>query len=101
MSVIDILRDKGYEVIERLINIDEIKKASKNKTLEEAFGTGTAVGITYIQEIGMENETIHVSDTSPVGLEINDILNAIKTGKIKDTFNWMVNVKNNLEVTSK
>ncbi len=93
MSVIDLLRDKGFEVAERPITIDEIKEASENGTLEEAFGTGTAVGIAYIQEIGMNDETIHVSDESPVGLDINDTLNDIKTGKIEDTFNWMVKVE--------
>ncbi len=93
MSVIDLLRDKGYEVIERAITIDEIKEASSNGTLEEAFGTGTAVGIAYIQEIGLHNETIHVSNESPVGLEINDTLNDIKTGKQKDIFGWMTKVE--------
>ncbi len=54
MSVMDILRDKGYEVTERAITIEEIRDASIDGTLEEAFGTGTAVGIAYIQEIGLE-----------------------------------------------
>lgn len=94
MSVIDLLRYKGFEVIERPITIDEIEEASNNGTLEEAFGTGTAVGIAYIQEIGIDEKTIHVSDTSPVGLDINDTLNAIKTGKIEDPFNWMITIEN-------
>ena len=96
MSVIKILRGKGFEVTERKITIDEIIEASKNKTLEEAFGTGTAVGIAYIQEIGLEDETIHVSNDSPIGLEINNTLNAIKTGKLEDTFGWMTKVENEL-----
>jgi branched-chain amino acid aminotransferase len=88
----ELLKSKGFEVIERPISIDEIKEASKNGTLEEAFGTGTAVGIAYIQEIGLNGHVIHVSNESPVGLDINNTLNAIKTGKIKDTFHWMVKV---------
>ena len=88
-SVIAILRHKGYEVTERLITIDEIAVASQNGTLEEAFGTGTAVGIAYIQEIGMDGETIHVSGESPVGLEVNNMLNDIKTGG-EDPFDWMI-----------
>jgi len=90
MSVIDLLRHKGFEVTERPITIDEIKEASENGTLEEAFGTGTAVGIAYIQEIGTDEGTIHVSDESPVGKDINDILNAIKIGESEDVFGWMV-----------
>ncbi len=95
-SVIDLLRDMGYKVTERKITIQEIRDASKNGELEEAFGTGTAVGIAYIQEIGMEGDNIYVSDTSPVGIEVNDRLNKIKTGLSEDTFGWMTKVENEL-----
>ncbi|WP_179316204.1 branched-chain amino acid aminotransferase [Winogradskyella undariae] len=95
-SVIEMLRAMNFTVTERKITIDEIKKASENRTLEEAFGTGTAVGIAYIQEIGLEGETIHVSDESPIGLEVNNTLNAIKTGKLDDQFNWMTKVEKEL-----
>ena len=93
MSVIDLLRHKGFEVTERPITIDEIKEASENGTLEEAFGTGTAVGIAYIQEIGTDEGIIHVSDESPVAEDVNNTLNGIKIGEIEDTFDWMVAVE--------
>jgi len=96
MSVIDVLRDKGYDVVERAITIDEIKEAANKGILEEAFGTGTAVGIAYIEEIGVDNEIIHVSSTSPVGLDVNNTLNAIKTGKVEDKFNWMIKIEKEL-----
>ncbi|MFK5983208.1 MAG: branched-chain amino acid aminotransferase [Flavobacteriaceae bacterium] len=92
MSVIDLLRHKGFEVTERPITLDEIKEASENGTLEEAFGTGTAVGIAYIQEIGSEEGVIHVSDESPVAQDINDTLNGIKIGESEDVFGWMMPV---------
>lgn len=95
-SVIDLLRDKGFKVTERLITLSEIKEASEKGTLEEAFGAGTAVGIAYIQEIGLEGEIIHVSDDSPVGLDINDTLNAIKTGQQADKFGWMLKTRKEL-----
>jgi branched-chain amino acid aminotransferase len=95
-SVIELLRDMNYNVTERKITISEIKEASENGTLEEAFGTGTAVGIAYIQEIGLEGDIIHVSDESPVGLKVNDTLNAIKTGRLEDKFGWMTKVENEL-----
>ncbi len=93
MSIIDLLRDKGFEVTERRISIDEIKETSENGTLEEAFGTGTAVGITYIQEIGTDEGIIHVSNESPIGEAVNNTLNGIKIGEIEDTFDWMVAVE--------
>lgn len=92
MSVIDLLRHKGFEVTERPITLEEIKEASENGTLEEAFGTGTAVGIAYIQEIGSEEGTIHVSDKSPVGEDVNNTLNGIKIGELEDVFGWMMPV---------
>lgn len=93
MSVITLLRDNGFEVTERPITIQEIREAAINKTLEEAFGTGTAVGIAYIQEIGWGDETLVVGDESPVGLEVNKQLNDIKTGKAEDKYNWMLAVE--------
>ena len=89
-SVIDLLKHKGYSVTERPITIHEIAEAAQNGNLEEAFGTGTAVGIAYIQEIGWGDDTIKVSETYPVGEAINDSLNAIKTGLEEDVFGWMI-----------
>ena len=79
--------------MERPITIDEIIEASKNGQLEEAFGTGTAVGIAMIQEIGYKDAVIHVSDTSPVGQLVLDTINGVRIGKIADELNWMVKVE--------
>ena len=95
-SVMSLLRAMDFKVTERKITLNEIKEASKNNTLEEAFGTGTAVGIAYIQSIGLEGETIHVSNESPIGLKVNNTLNGIKTGRLEDTFNWMVKTQTQL-----
>ena len=91
-SVIAILKHKGYKVTERKITLQEIADAAHNNTLEEAFGTGTAVGIAYIQEIGWGEQTIPVSQEHPVGRAVNKTLNGIKTGTQEDTFGWMLPV---------
>ena len=93
MSVIDILRDKGFEVIERPIKISEIIEASKNGTLEEAFGTGTAVGIAMVEEIGNKDLSIKFPASNPVSVMVNDTLNAIKLQQIEDKFGWIVEAK--------
>ena len=93
MSVIDLLRDKGFEVTERPIKISEILEASNNGTLEEAFGTGTAVGIAMIEEIGYKEIAIKLPIENPVSQDINRTLNAIKTQKIEDKFGWIVEAK--------
>lgn len=96
LSVIDLLRKRGYKVTERMISIHEIVEASNNGTLQEAFGTGTAVGIAMIQEIGFKNQKIHVSDESPVANMVFDYINEVRTGKVLDELDWMVKVENEL-----
>lgn len=96
LSVIAILEDMGYKVTERPISIHEIIEASEAGSLEEAFGTGTAVGIAMIEEIGFRDDVIHVSDESPVGQEVFNTINKIRTGKLEDQHEWMVRVENEL-----
>ncbi|WP_317125837.1 branched-chain amino acid aminotransferase [Flavobacterium silvisoli] len=93
MSVIDLLRDKGYEVTERPITITEIREVSEDGTLEEAFGVGTAVGIAMIEEIGNADLTIKLPEDNPVSVMVNDTLNGIKIQEIEDTFGWLVEAK--------
>ena len=92
-SVIELLKAEGYKVNERPISINEIITASKEGTLEEAFGTGTAVGIAMIEEIGYKNETIPVSEENKVGRHVLDKLNGIRSGEYKDELNWMVAIE--------
>lgn len=93
MSVIDLLRSKGFEVTERPISITEIIEAYQNGTLEEAFGTGTAVGIAMIEEIGNNDLAIKFPSENPASVMVDDTLNAIKVQDIKDEFGWIVEAK--------
>ena len=90
MSVIDLLRHKGYEVTERPITMDEIKAAHASGLLEEAFGTGTAVGIAMVEEIGNNDFTLALPEANPVSHMVNDTLNAIKVQQEADPFGWIV-----------
>ena len=91
-SVIQLLRSEGYRVKEKLISIDEIKEAHVTGQLKEAFGTGTAVGITFIEGISIGNDYLKLSEDNPVAKSIKEKLHQIKTGKIEDKFNWVVEV---------
>ncbi|MFN7776708.1 branched-chain amino acid aminotransferase [Flavobacterium sp.] len=90
MSVIDLLRHKGYEVTERPITMDEIKAAHAAGLLEEAFGTGTAVGIAMVEEIGNNDFTLTLPEANPVSHMVNDTLNALKVQQEADPFGWIV-----------
>ncbi len=99
MSVIELLKSKVCKVTERPITIEEIIEASNNGTLEEAFGTGTAVGIAMIEEIRYKDTTIHFSDDNPFGQVVLDTLNGVRSGKQEDKLNWMVKIQIDLGVT--
>ena len=90
MSVIDLLRHKGYEVTERPITMDEIKAAHATGLLEEAFGTGTAVGIAMVEAIGNNDFTLTLPEANPVSHMVNDTLNAMKVQQEADPFGWIV-----------
>jgi branched-chain amino acid aminotransferase len=92
LSVIDMLRDKGFEVTERPVSMTEIVEAFKNGTLEEAFGAGTAVSIAPVEEIGYKDMKITFPAEAPVGKDVKATMDAIKTQQIEDKFGWVVTV---------
>ena len=91
-SVITLLKDKGFEVTERPITIDEIIRYSKEGKLEEAFGTGTAVAIAMVEAIGYKDEVITLPESNPVSIDMKTTLDNIKTGKEEDKHNWILPV---------
>ncbi len=91
MSVLEILRDWGYNVNERQISIDEIMEAHNNGTLVELFGTGTAAIISSISKLKYKDTEIHFSDEHPgeLGTKLYKELTDIQYGRKDDVHNWM------------
>jgi len=91
-SIINILHYKQIPVEERRISIDEIIEAHKNGQLEEAFGTGTAAVISPIGELKYLEDNFVINNGEIGGLSqlLYDTLTGIQTGKIEDTFGWIV-----------
>lgn len=96
MSVIELLKARGYKVHERPLTIHEIIEASEKGTLEEAFGTGTAVAIAMIAEIAYKDQVVHLDGNNEVGKMVLDTLNQIRTGQMADEFDWMVKIEKEL-----
>jgi branched-chain amino acid aminotransferase len=94
-SVIHLLKDWGYAVEERRLALSEIIEAGSNGTLKEAFGTGTAAVISPVGELnnGGEIITINNGETGPLARKLYDTLTGIQWGKIKDKYNWTVEIK--------
>ncbi|WP_103863489.1 MULTISPECIES: branched-chain amino acid aminotransferase [Aquimarina] len=91
-SAITLLKDKGFEVEERPITIDEVIQYSKEGKLEEAFGTGTAVAIAMVEAIGYNDEVVTLPEANPVSLDMKNTLDEIKAQKREDTHGWIVPV---------
>lgn len=94
MSVIELLRHKGYKVSERRISVQELFDAHDNGTLRESFGTGTAAVISPIGSFEWNGRKIKVADggIGEISQMLYDTLTGIQTGKIKDEFGWTVRI---------
>jgi len=88
-SVLELARSWGMNVEVRPIEVEELIAAIQNKSLQEAFGVGTAATIANIEVVAFR-EKDYVLDLSKrqFSTKVFDELNAIKTGQIVDSFNW-------------
>lgn len=89
-SCLQLLRDKGFEVEERKISVDELMAAAKDGSLEEAFGSGTAAVVSPIGALSYKGEKFTVSGgkIGPVTQDLYDTLTGIQWGKIEDPYGW-------------
>ncbi len=94
-SCIEILRNWGYKVTERLISVDELLNAVKNGELEEAWGTGTAAVVSPIGQLFYEDVNYIVSNNQIGELtqKLYDELTGIQWGKVEDKYSWVKKVK--------
>tara|TARA_A100001011_G_scaffold150881_1_gene159307 strand:+ start:8047 stop:9093 length:1047 start_codon:yes stop_codon:yes gene_type:complete len=90
-SIIKIARDAGIDVEVRPIKITEIVQASKNESLKEMFGSGTAVVITPIKSFGYKgnNYKLPVLD-NPISKQLKDKIISIQYNITNDPYGWRV-----------
>lgn len=90
-TIIEILRDKGYTVTERLISIDEVVAAYKRGDLKEVFGTGTAAVIAVVDEMKYQDTVMHLDPaTFTVANLAKSTINGLRNRTIEDTKGWVV-----------
>ena len=89
-SCIEVLKDKGYKVTERLLSVDELGEALKNGTLKEAWGCGTAAVVSPIGELCYKGVKypINNGEIGEITQMLYDTLTGIQWGKIEDTYGW-------------
>ena len=90
-SCVELLKDWGYEVEERLFSVDELFAAVENDELEEAWGTGTAAVVSPIGNLFYKGKEYTVSDNKIGELtqKLYDNLTGIQWGKKDDTHGWI------------
>ncbi len=95
MSCIAVLKEKGFEVEERLLSIDELADALQNGKLEEAWGCGTAAVVSPIGELCYKGVKYPVNngEIGEVTQMLYDTLTGIQWGKLEDTFGWTYPIK--------
>lgn len=91
-SVITLLREKGMNVEERPISIDEIREAYKAGQLKEAFGTGTAASIAPIAKLTIGDDVMPLPavETWETVNWLKKELSDIRYGRKADTHGWVI-----------
>lgn len=91
-SCLDLLRDWGYVVEERLVTAEELFEAARAGKLEEAWGSGTAAVISPIGVLAWEDETVTVNGgkIGDLSQKLYDTLTGIQWGREADPYGWSV-----------
>lgn len=94
-SSLQILKEWGYKVTERLLSVDELIKAAEDGTLEEAWGTGTAAVISPIGHLFYKDKDYIVSNNciGELTQKLYDELTGIQWAKRPDERGWCLKVK--------
>jgi len=90
-SLIVLLKDRGYNVIERPITIDEVLEAYKEDKLIEVFGSGTAAVIAPVEKIKYKDTIITLDmNKRQISKFAYDTINGIRNKTVEDKFGWII-----------
>lgn len=92
-SLIDIAEKEGIDVQIRPVLVSELVEASKNGTLKEIFGAGTAAVVNPIVGFSYQDVYYELPKTEDsMALKLKDKLTNIQHKLAEDTFGWTVKV---------
>jgi branched-chain amino acid aminotransferase len=94
-SMLTLLRDWGYKVEERHLDVEDLMEAARTGALKEAWGTGTAAVISPVGQLCYKGEECKINnfETGELTQKLYDTLTGIQWGKLEDKFNWTRIVK--------
>ncbi|MDA9879097.1 branched-chain amino acid aminotransferase [Flavobacteriaceae bacterium] len=87
-SIIDLAKHSGLSVEERPIKVQEIKDAHQAGTLEEVFGTGTAVVVLPINSFSHQKQVYKLPKETPLANSLKEKLLDIQYNLAEDPFEW-------------
>jgi branched-chain amino acid aminotransferase len=89
-SVMTLLKERGLEVEERPLGMDEIEAAYRAGELKEVFGTGTAATISLIKELRYKDFVMEWDvNTWSIAPGIKKEMTGIREGQLEDKHGWM------------
>ena len=89
-SCIQLLKDQGYEVEERLFSVEELAQALADGRLEEAWGCGTAAVISPIGKFCYKDQVYTIGEENgPCAQWLYDTLTGIQWGSKPDPYGWI------------
>ena len=93
-SVIQMAKDFGYSIKEEALSMDEIVDGTKNGSLQECFGAGTAASIAPVGCLRYQSKEHIINDfqIGDITQKIYDQLIGIQYGTIEDPYEWIVSV---------
>ena len=94
MSMIHILREKGYKVTERKIAIQEVADAYDAGKLQEVFGTGTAAVISPVGQLEWGDKVMKINngEIGRISMSAYKTLTDIQWGRAKGPEGWSVEI---------
>jgi branched-chain amino acid aminotransferase len=88
-SIIALAKRDGIAIEEHRITIQELIEASKNNSLKEIFGTGTAAVISSISDFSYQEEVYYLPKTTTSFAKMfKNKLMEIQYNKSEDRFGW-------------
>ena len=93
-SVITLLRDTGHEVVERALELEELRAGVASGAVGEVFACGTAAVVTPVGRLVSPDFDLTVGSGEPgeVTMAVRERLTGIQYGRVEDAFGWMRSV---------
>jgi len=90
-SILTLVREKGLEIEERALSVDEILDGAESGHLKEAFGTGTAVVVSPVGQFTYRDRTVKVGNgqAGKLTMDLYNTLTGIQYGRLPDPHGWV------------